>query len=99
MLIFSGRTTNLHLVIMASHFVVHGGFGFVAIERETAHFAVVIQIAGPVMAPTLGDCFTFCITTVYTFSVHFGFFGVIIFKELQNFCHIHPVRVVVLREG
>ena len=82
MSIFNRKKMNLYLAIMASHLVVQGYFGFVALEKTTAAFAVVIQITGPPVDPTVGNQFPLFIEALRTFGVNFGlawFVGLVIF--------------------
>ena len=64
-------TTNFYLAIKASHLVIQGCFGLVTIKRTTASFAVVVQIAGPPMTPTVGDFDSLRVGALCTFSVSF----------------------------
>ena len=78
-------TTNFYLAIKASHLVIQGCFGLVTIKRTTASFAVVVQVTGPPMTPTVGDFYPLRITTLCTLSVSFrwaSLVGVFIINEL-----------------
>ena len=65
-------TTDFHLAIVASHLVVEGGFDLITVESMTIVLSMVVQVAGPSVAPTVGNWFPFSIKTLGSTCVNFG---------------------------
>ena len=79
-------TTIFYLAIKVSLLVIQGCLGLVTIKRTTASFAVVVQITGPPMAPTVRDLDTLRVSALRTLRVSFwcaSLAGVFILNELE----------------